>query len=1094
MAGSTGENGGPVRGRRLDCKDKLDVSILRPKRCIWRFGCAAPSARLPVFWGWIALLLLGAMVMPLAAQTTRAKRYVIDVWQGERDLPQNTITGIAQTADGYLWITTLDGVACFDGVRFRMFKAGDTPALGSGRIRFLLTGRQGELWLATQEGGLIQLENGRFSPLTLPETRGVRSAVLQVARDNSNALWLSTEDGKVGRLARGQYSIISTNWKAADQSSFQVRADARNRLWVLSSSGLCQLAGESLIPALEAPPGEYLVHCPSRAGGWWLSARGQVRWWRDGQWLAQAGNPGVSAENITCGIEDSNGYVWLGTTGQGLFRCDTNGAPMQFTIQDGLSSNSIRTLFEDTEGNLWVGTQDGGLNRLRLPLFTVYGPAQGLSSERITTVSEGRTGEMWVGTDGYGLNCLRGETARLAVEDGQAASWRVAAVWADRQGRVWAALSSGGVFCWQEGTVKPLLGFATAGYPSRSLFEDSHGAVWIGQRNTRLLPRVQGEMVLTINLPQSMPLVDVRVMAEDAAGNLWFGTDGTGLLRWRGGQFTRFTRENGLSSDFIWALQPEPDGTLWIGTYGGGLIRLKDGHAVTCTTRHGLVDDVICHIADDGRGQYWFSSNQGIFRVDKAELNEFAEGKQTRIQCVAYGRSDGLPSLECEGGCQPAGCRSRDGRLWFPTIRGLVVVDPADVSTNTAPPPVHIEKIVVDGTATEASQMKADVVTIARTTAKSEVRSPKSGMERWTASRAGESGLEIGPGARRVEFHYTALNFSAPEKLRFRHRLEGVDADWVDTGGQRQASYNQLAHGTYTFRVQACNREGVWNLAGDQLAFTVLPHYWQTGWFTGLFLVTFGGTVGWAVRYALRRRHRRQLERVEQLHALERERTRIARDIHDDLGGSLTEIGYLGALAVRDSQSLAEAREQIVRIMERTRELARRLDETVWAVNPKNDSLRHLATYVCHFAREFLEPTGIRCRLDVAPDLPEAPLTTEVRHSVFLVIKEALNNAVKHSAATELRLRLALNDGVMSIEVRDNGRGFVLAARQETGNGLRNMATRMEEIGGQLQLRSLPGQGTTVCLHLPLRQHERDQRGSEHGPIQLGDSGGAPSA
>jgi signal transduction histidine kinase/streptogramin lyase len=601
------------------------------------------------------------------------------------------------------------------------------------------------------------------------------------------------------------------------------------------------------------------------------------------------------------------------------------------------------------------------------------------------------------------------------------------------------------------------------------LFEDSHGAVWIGQRNTRTLARVQSNRVETITLPQSLPQVDVRAMAEDAAGTLWFGTDGTGLLRWQGGQFTRYTRANGLGSDFVWALRPEPDGALWIGTYGGGLTRLKDGRAVTCTTRHGLVDDVICHIADDGQGQYWFSSNQGIFRVSKAELNQFAEGRQGRIHCVAYGKSDGLPTMECEGGCQPAGCRSGDGRLWFPTIRGLVVVDPGEASANPPAPPVHIERIVVDGKIVEAGHWQRH----------SETRNPKS-----------EIRMEIDPGARRLEFHYTGLNFSSPDKLRFRHKLEGVDAEWVDTGGQREASYHQLAHGAYTFRVQACNREGVWNQAGDHITFTVLPYFWQTGWFAALSLLSFGGTVGWAVRHVLRRRHQRQLQIVQQLHAVERERTRIARDIHDDLGGSLTEIGYLGALAVRDSQSLPEAREQIGRIVDRTRELARRLDETVWAVNPKNDSISHLATYVCHFAREFLEPTGVRCRLDVAPELPEATLRAEVRHSVFLVVKEALNNAVKHSAATELKLCLAASDGAMTIEIADNGRGFAAETQSETGNGLRNMAERMAEAGGEFQLRSVPGQGTTVCLRLPLRP----DAGGAPSPIQLGDARGEHNA
>jgi signal transduction histidine kinase/ligand-binding sensor domain-containing protein len=994
---------------------------------------------------------------------------VIDVWQGEKGLPQNTVTGLAQTSDGYLWLSTLDGVARFDGVRFKMFKTGDTPALGSGRIRFLFTGRHGELWLSTQEGGVVRFQDGRFTPLALPDSQGPRAAVTQVAEDETGALWLSTEDGLVGRLAEGRYSVISTQWSTGGRAGFEVRADVRGRLWALSNSGLYEMLGERLVPAVEGKPGEYSIHCPSRSGGWWLSAGGQIRLWREGRWVAVAGNPGVAADNITCAAEDHSGHLWVGTAANGLFLCATNGAITQFTKSDGLSSVSVRTLLEDSEGNLWVGMQDGGLIRLRLPLFAVYGPNQGLSSERTTTVSEGPDGDLWVGTDGYGLNRLRGETARPVSSESPGALFRVASVLADKRGGVWAGLRSGGFFRWEEGRYSPVIGYDFAGHSTRSLFEDSHGVVWVGQRYTKALVRVDGGAVRTIELPQSMSAWDIRVAAEDAAGNMWFGTDGAGLLRWSEGQFTRFTRENGLSSDFVWALRSEPDGALWIGTYGGGLTRLKDGRAVSCTTRHGLVDDVICHIADDGRGQYWFSSNQGIFRVDKGELNQFAEGRRTRIQCVAYGRSDGLPALECEGGCQPAGCRSRDGRLWFPTIRGLVVVDPADVNTNTIAPPVYIESIVVDGKVIEASDWHKDTGAQPRagaSPAPSSARPLKPGP------------LEIAPGSRRFRFHYTGLNFSAPEQLRFRHRLEGVDAGWVDTGGQRDASYNQLAHGTYTFRVQACNREGVWNQAGDVLAFTVLPHFWQTGWFTALFLVTFGGAVGWSVRYVLRRRHKRQVRSLQHLHALERERTRIARDIHDDLGGSLTEIGYLGALAVRDCRSLEGAREQLTRITERTRELARRLDETVWAVNPKNDSTGQLATYLCRFAREFLEPTAIHCRLDVSNSLPEVTLTSEVRHDVYLVVKEALNNAAKHSGAAELWLRLTTSGGALIIEVSDNGRGFSMDAKRETGNGLRNMAARMEDIGGELAVRSAPGQGTTVCLHLPLP-------GSESGESSL---------
>jgi signal transduction histidine kinase/ligand-binding sensor domain-containing protein len=1049
------------------------------------FWFAARRTRLSALGSGLALLLLGTSAATLRAETAVAKRYVIDVWQSERGLPQNTVTGIAQTPDGYLWISTLDGLARFDGMRFKLFKAGNTPALGSGRIRFLFTGRHGELWLATQEGGVTKFENGWFTALPLPESQGTRPAVTQVAEDDSGGVWLSTEDGKVARLADGHYSVVSTNWDPTGKTAFQVRADAHGRLLATSGTGLYEVAGERLVPTLQGKRAEYVVHCASRGGGWWLSVSNEVRRWRDGQWAGTIPGPSPAASAIRTALEDHSGHLWLGTWGNGLFRCDTNGSVLQFTKADGLSSDFVRTLCEDTEGNLWAGgSEGGGLARLHPPLFTVYGLAQGLSWDWITSVSEGPDGELWVGTDGYGLNRLREDVIRPASSEPVITPLQVMVALADHQGQVWLGTRRGGLFQAKEGAATRFSGFPTNSSLVRSLFEDSQGAVWVGRLNTDRLIKIQNGSVSSLELPKSVVPADVRVMAEDAAGGLWIGTDGRGLLRWKDGQFTRFSRENGLGSDLIWALQPEADGSLWIGSYGAGLTRLKDGHPVTCTTRHGLVDDVICYIADDGRGQYWLSSHQGVFRVNKKELNQFADGTIPQIHCVAYGKSDGLPTLECKGGFQPAGCCGRDGRLWFPTVGGVVVVDPADASTNTVAPPVYVEEIIVDGQTFEHGEWRvAD--------GKQE---PAGRAEPPARIGRSASALPVPAGSRRFEFHYAGLSLGAPERLRFRHKLEGVDAEWVETGSQRQTSYNRLPHGTYTFRVQTCNREGVWNRGGDSVTFRVLPFYWQTWWFSGLFLLTFGSAVAWAVGLALMRRHQRHLKLVHRLHAAERERTRIARDIHDDLGSSLTEIGLLGALAVRESTPPAEAREQVARMMARAEELTRKLDETVWAVNPKNDSLRHLATYLCSLAKEFLEPTTIRCRLDVPPDLPGVPLTTEVRHNVFLVAKEALNNAVRHSGATEIWLRMAVHGGVFTLEVADNGRGFTVEGKRESGNGLRNMAGRMEEVGGQFQVSSTVAQGTTVSLRLPLPATEGGGDGGQPRATQLGDAAGSGSA
>ena len=464
-----------------------------------------------------------------------------------------------------------------------------------------------------------------------------------------------------------------------------------------SGAGLYEVRGERLVPTLQGKRDEYVVDCPSRGGGWWLSAGSEVRLWRDNQWIVTVPGPPPPAPVIRCALEDHNGRLWLGTWGNGLFRCDTNGSLLQFTKRDGLGSDFVRALCEDGEGDLWVGTEGGGLARLRPPLFAVYGLAQGLSWDWITSVSAGPDGKLWVGTDGYGLNRLEGDMIRPVGSESGAGPLHVMAALADRQGEIWLGTRAGGMFQWAGGAMTRCSGFPTNGLITRCLFEDSQGAVWVGQRETDRLLRIQNGTVSSLELPKSMVPVDVRVIAEDAGGGLWIGTDGRGLLRWKDRQFTGFSRENGLGSDLIWALHPEADGTLWIGTYGGGLTRLRNGHTATCTTRQGLVNDVICWIVDDGRGQYWLSSHQGVFRVNQKELNQFADGTIPQIHCVAYGKSDGLPTLECKGGFQPAGCRGRDGRLWFPTVGGVVVVDPADARTNTVAPPVYVEEVIVDG-------------------------------------------------------------------------------------------------------------------------------------------------------------------------------------------------------------------------------------------------------------------------------------------------------------------------------------------------------------------------------------------------------------
>ena len=460
----------------------------------------------------------------------------------------------------------------------------------------------------------------------------------------------------------------------------------------------------------------------------------------------------------------------------------------------------------------------------------------------------------------------------------------------------------------------------------------------------------------------------------------------------------------------------------------------------------GLPNGVIGHIESDGRGYFWMSSYGGILRAKERDLNRCAEGELAEVPFLTYGIHDGLPTLECSEGLQSAGGQTADGRLWFPTAKGLVAVDPGAVKTNPLPPPVRIEALRVD------EQIFAD------------------------GNAAGP--LKISPGRHRIEFEYTALSFVAPEKVRFKCRLNDFDAEWVEVGTKRVITYNYIPPGDYTFQLTACNNDGVWNETGASLAFEVLPYFWQTMWFHILGGLATMVAAGGAVWFETRRRMRRRLERAERQRDIERERSRIAKDIHDDLGASLTRIVLLSQSDRGATQLPESVTKNLDRIFATSRDLTRALDEIVWAVNPRHDRLDSLASYLSRFANEFLSVTDIRCRLDLPLQLPTLLVTAEVRHNLFLAFKEALHNTVKHAAAKEVRVTLQLEAGRLTLRVADDGRGFdpatpadghAAAGRLAGGNGLANMRRRLEEIGGACEIRSEPERGTTLTFTVPLR-------------------------
>jgi len=543
-------------------------------------------------------------------------------------------------------------------------------------------------------------------------------------------------------------------------------------------------------------------------------------------------------------------------------------------------------------------------------------------------------------------------------------------------------------------------------------------------------------------------------MTTDASGMVWIGTGSGLLLRVNQDRLVNETRTPPAFPQAVRCLCATPDGSLWIGYGGTGLGRLKEGRFEQYGEAQGLHDEYISEILDDRHGRLWLAGNRGISCVRVSDFDDLPASLPGRVQALVFGRDDGLPALQASWDFWPGALRARDDRLHIAMQTAMVVAHPDLLRHNASPPRVIIENVLVD----EREVASYDPAALG------------TNLPALLRLRPPAARLDLPARHQQLAVSFTAPSFVSPRNEGFKYKLEGFDPDWVDAGSRRVAYYNHIPPGDYVFRVIACSSLGLWNDVGASLEIRAEPHLWETVWFRTAAIVTGCGLLSSAVYLGARRRYRRKLELLQQRQALERERTRIAEDLHDDLGAGLVEISLGSELAQAPNLTGEEVREHTREIGTRARELVTALDEIVWAVNPRHDNVASLATYFCQYAQHFLSSTRVRCQLEVPKDLPEAVLNAEQRHNLFLAFKEALSNVVQHAGATDLRLAISVGQGVLVITVGDNGRGFDSAALSAPvgADGLGNMRRRLQQLNGQCELTGSPGKGTTVSFKVPL--------------------------
>jgi len=1045
----------------------------------------------------VAWLFLAAWTAALALNPEKLlNQYIVDAWSIEDGLPQSSILSILQTHDGYLWMATYEGLVRFDGNSFTVFNKSNLPLLSSNNIRALMEDRDHQLWIGTSLGLLVSRE-GHFTRYSSEE--GLPSnVVLSLQEDRSGRIWVGTTRG-LARFEKGRFLVDPALAPLRGHYITTLVGGLDGSLWIgTSDSGLYHYHHQRLDAYLEAdglPSKQVQALAMDRAGNLWIGSGSGHLVRRDGAGFQDFSQfLGGSGADIRVIFEDSHGMLWFGSS-DGVVSRLKNEEFSSLMTSHGLSKNSIYAILEDREGSLWIGTYRDGLLRLKDERFILYGADNGLPVSQVRSVFEDHAGTVWIGTVGGGLVRHRqGRFTTLGRQDGLTDD-RIWTMAEGPDGSLWVGTYGGGLnriqgnritaYTTREGLSNNIV---------RTVMVDRAGRLWAGTNGGGVDCLSEGKIR---NFNSRNGLVDnfVYSLAEDQAGRIWVGTYNGGISIFDNGRWTSFAPEAKLAEYAIWDIYPDPEGTVWIGTNSGGLLRYKDGKISTISVRDGLFSDTIFQIVEDNRGNFWMMANKGLAKVRKQELHDCADGKRASVVCDSFEGSAGMTTLECDGPAQPVGIFTRDARVWFASQRGAVVIDQEYGQINQLPPPIHIEQVLADG------------------------------QQLSTSHR-----ITLAPGTKRLEFHFTALCFLVPTKVRFRYFLEGYDRQWSPETSLRSAYYTNLAPGDYRFRVQACNNDGIWNRTGASVQLHLTPYFYQTGWFLSLCTLALAAAVIGVHKLRLRSLRQRQQE----LEVLVRERTKELSQLNEELRQANQLKSELLSIAAHDLKNPLQAVLGYAEMI-----IHQRPSES--ALETKINKIHQASLGMLGLINELLESARIesgRISLEIAP-LEIGALARSVVENFSLlarqkgqtiefeavepcrvqgdkyrlkeVLENLVGNAVKFSPHQKrIWVRVERAGPVVRVEVRDEGPGLTdadkdqifgrfqrLSARptggeSSTGLGLSIAKQLVEMHQGTVSVESEPGQGCRFIVELPVCQAGEGDPGT--GPLRTGKGGAGRTA
>jgi len=979
----------------------------------------------------ILLLLAGASQMfAVEIEPGRKNEFLIARWTTEDGLPQNTVTAMVQTRDGYIWVSTFGGLARFDGIRFTVFDSARAPKITSNRILSLFEDSKGTLWIGSESGEIFVYREGSFEAVE-GGSEERRINVWGFEEDLEGSIYVSSDAGVERITARSGAGSPFLVESLTQMKGYSIKKDASRRIWVRVDGAFKLLQGDRLVP-----PGEGDLKIPdwSQQLGFGadrvLSGTVDKLTMFDGNGSRELMNLDVKVHENGYGIAAFDGRFWFQQAGE-LY--EIVGDKIKKYDLSGFVKRGSRMIYRDREGNIWLATQTDGLVRLTRRSIRLLSDIIGEEFTNVFSLVQDKDGTVWFANSRlYAL--ANGFAKEIPTSDGQVSDPAIRSLAIDDAGTVWGGGARGLYRAAPEGLVPvPEL----KGKDIKAMLFDEMGRLWIGSENgVGILERGKYS-----EIEQFSEIIKegVHCLYQGRDGTVWIGGR-NGLIRYRQGEFVGYGTADGLSAGFVRDVYEDGDGTIWIATYGGGINRLKNGRFASISTEKGLKNNALSRILVDGSGRFWLLSNIGVQRVTLEDLNRVADGAQDFLGGAVFGTSDGMTSSEANGGLQPAGMVARDGSVWFPMLKDVVIIDPG--RPDKWAPIVKIESASSKSSAKETPGLPVDF-------------DP-------------QDALEIENGLRNLEISYTGLSFTKPESLRFFYKMEGLDEDWIDAGSRRTAFYPYLPPGSYRFTVKALGTNGLWSEETADLRIDVAERFWESRWFA-LLLIILGAVAGFLFyRSRVRRHEERQKTQKEfakrLISAHELERRRMAAELHDGLGQNLLLIKNWASMAMKDPAS--GGTDYISRISETAADSLEETRSIVQDLSPQNLKRFGLTDAILSMVEQLEDATGVIFETDIHNI--DGLFGEEAEISLFRIVQEGLTNIAKHSESPSGRISIIRSSEAVMIEIADEGKGFAVTDGKDNpiGFGLMGITQRVNLLGGEIDIRSEPGKGTRIIVTL----------------------------